>query len=153
MAEGQRLEEYLRLKKISQTFFGELIGASKSAVNKWIKNDALPNGSQLKQILINYPDLNIRWWITGEGEMIQSADRVNTLTDRNILTSKIGELVLEVEVCRKEKKELENKVRNEVEVLKLVARALQSLFSGEELEAMLEEMGDDGDRVREVMRL
>lgn len=73
----ERLETFLRLKKISKTEFGKRIGVSASYVTGIRKSLAQEKISSIAQ---EWPDLNIEWLLTGEGEMLktQSAHTVVT---------------------------------------------------------------------------
>lgn len=73
----ERLTEYLKTKRISKSEFGKVIGVSNayvSAIRKTISTE------KIQSIAASYPDLNIEWLLTGEGEMLktQSANSVVT---------------------------------------------------------------------------
>lgn len=65
----ERLKAYLRKKKITQTTFAESIGASVTYVNALRRGF----GSYEGKVRELYPDLNIGWVITGDGEMFNGA--------------------------------------------------------------------------------
>ena len=72
----ERLTKYLRDKKISKSEFGRLCGVSNAYVTslkKTIGSDVL------RTIGLKFPDLNIEWLLTGEGQMLkpQSANSVS----------------------------------------------------------------------------
>lgn len=64
----ERLHYFLEYKNISRGKFGLQIGASRS----WANNigDSLRK-AMLDKIKAHYPELNIHWLLTGEGEMIK----------------------------------------------------------------------------------
>jgi len=64
-----RLIKYLLLKKISQRSFEVKIGLSNGYINN-IRKSIQPD--KLQNILLNYPDLNIEWLLTGKGEMLKN---------------------------------------------------------------------------------
>lgn len=73
----ERLTEYLKAKRISKSEFGKVVGVSNayvSAIRKTISTE------KIQSIAASYPDLNIEWLLTGEGEMLktQSANSVVT---------------------------------------------------------------------------
>lgn len=70
-----RLIAYLDYKQISKTEFGRTIGVSNSYVTS-IRKSIDPD--KIKSIASNYPDLNIEWLLTGNGEMIEQ-DRLITV--------------------------------------------------------------------------
>lgn len=64
----ERLTKYLCDKKISKSEFGRLCGVSNAYVTslkKTIGSDVL------RTIGLNFPDLNIEWLLTGEGQMLK----------------------------------------------------------------------------------
>lgn len=72
----ERLTKYLEVKKISKSEFGRVVGVSSAYVSS-ITRTISP--AVLKTIGLNYPDLNIEWLLTGEGQMLkpQSANSVS----------------------------------------------------------------------------
>lgn len=73
----ERLTEYLKVKKISKSAFGRAINASSAFVTSIRKTIG---AEKIQAIALNFPDLNIEWLLTGEGEMLktQSANTVVT---------------------------------------------------------------------------
>lgn len=65
----ERLESFLKLEKISKTEFGKRIGVSASYVTGIRKSLAQ---EKISSIAREWPDLNIEWLLTGEGEMLKS---------------------------------------------------------------------------------
>lgn len=66
----QRIKTYLKAKRFSGKYFCEAIGVSSgyiSGMRKSIQPD------KLNSIAIKFPDLNIEWLLTGEGEMLRPA--------------------------------------------------------------------------------
>lgn len=72
MSVKQRLIDYLKEKHIKGVTFTSEIGVSKGyigAISKSIGNDVL------NSISIHYPDLNIEWLLTGDGDMLKQNRR------------------------------------------------------------------------------
>lgn len=68
-----RLSAYLKEKKINKSEFGRSIGVSSayiSSMRKSIQPDKLDKISEA------YPDLNIVWLLTGEGEMLKGCTNI-----------------------------------------------------------------------------
>ena len=68
MSVKERLGKYLEFKKISKSEFGRVIGVSAAFVGS-IRKSIQPD--KVESIALNYPDLNIAWLLTGEGEMLR----------------------------------------------------------------------------------
>ena len=62
-----RLEAYLKAKKESKSEFGRKIGVSNSYISSMRKSIQPDKMEKIKKM---YPDLNIEWLMTGEGDMI-----------------------------------------------------------------------------------
>lgn len=63
----ERLIKYLKYKNISNSEFGRIIGVSNAYVTS-IRKSIQPE--KIQSISLNFPDLNINWLLTGEGEML-----------------------------------------------------------------------------------
>lgn len=82
----ERLINYLKYKGISQIKFQESIGAS----NGYVRNIVNTIGATYAhKISMAYPDLNMGWVITGEGEMLNDVaqNRVNTNNIENSINN------------------------------------------------------------------
>lgn len=75
MTVKQRLTEYLDKKNISKSDFGRTIGVSSAYVTS-IRESISPD--KIKSIALNYPDLNMEWLLTGEGEMLNTNTKLPT---------------------------------------------------------------------------
>lgn len=65
----ERLESFLKLKKISKTEFGKRIGVSAAYVTG-IRRSL--SQEKISSIAREFPELNIEWLLTGEGDMLKS---------------------------------------------------------------------------------
>lgn len=65
----ERLEYFLKCKRISKAEFGRSIGVSAAFVTS-IRKSIQPD--KIEAIKAAYPDLNITWLLTGEGDMMVS---------------------------------------------------------------------------------
>lgn len=81
MAVKERLIEYIKFKGISIRLFCRTSGLSESYVTS-IRSSIQPD--KLDKIAKHYPDLNIGWVLTGDGDMIKVSTQLPTI-DREIL--------------------------------------------------------------------
>lgn len=79
MAVRDRLKAYLKEKNISQADFAIGIGASTGYVNAIVKTIG---SDKLAIIREKFPDLNIGWLLTGEGEMLKEVADVTIPSHR-----------------------------------------------------------------------
>ena len=72
----ERLISFLKYKNLNMSEFARRIGVSNAFVNS-IRKSIQPD--KIISIANNFPDLNIEWLLTGEGEMLKedSAEKVN----------------------------------------------------------------------------
>lgn len=66
-----RLLQYINFKCITKAFFEKSIYAS----NGYINNVKTLGSDKLEDILNKYPDLNIEWLLTGNGNMIKESNK------------------------------------------------------------------------------
>ena len=65
----ERLTSYLRYKGINKSEFGRMIGVSSAYISS-IRKSIQPD--KVEKIASSFPDLDVSWLVTGEGEMIKS---------------------------------------------------------------------------------
>lgn len=70
-----RLQQYIDYKKISFNAFDKSIDASNGYIGRQIKNQASIGGDVLEKISCTYLDLDIRWLITGKGDMLYKEEK------------------------------------------------------------------------------
>jgi hypothetical protein len=66
---GVRLKDFINYKKIKNLEFAAAVSATQQEVTNWSNGRGLAV-NRLVDILKSYPDLNARWLLTGQGEMI-----------------------------------------------------------------------------------
>lgn len=69
MTVKNRIIEFIEAKKISKRGFADSIGKSNSYVNNIVSTIT---ADVLNKIRIVYPELNIDWLLTGEGDMLKN---------------------------------------------------------------------------------
>lgn len=111
----QRLMDFLAFKKIGQGKFESMTKLS----NGYINNLKSSIGSdKLQNIIYVFPDLNILWLLTGNGNMINSLELQNEVADPpteykvNIIDykNKYLEVLEEIKNLSKETIKLQNKI-------------------------------------------
>lgn len=88
----QRLSFFLKERKISKSEFGRLCGVSNAYVSS-LKKTIGPD--VIRAIGLNFPNLNIEWLLTGEGEMLKSQSTKSPTTNteqsnNNVLSDRQG---------------------------------------------------------------
>ncbi len=64
----ERLVAYLKFKGINKSEFGRIIGVSNAYISS-IRKSIQPD--KVEKIAASFPDLNVSWLVTGDGEMIK----------------------------------------------------------------------------------
>jgi len=70
---NKRLEVFIKSSNISKVDFALSIGRVKQDIDRWVNGGIKIPVPSLTDILKTYPDLNARWLLTGEGEMLTSS--------------------------------------------------------------------------------
>ncbi len=65
----QRFREWLKSSEYSQSDIARALNVSKQNVNMWVKSSRDIKLDTLKKLKSSFPELNVNWIITGEGEM------------------------------------------------------------------------------------
>lgn len=106
-SKGDRIIERLEQRKDTcgetHAQFGRKHGLSSSAVNNIFgSRKSVPGGIVLAQIAENDPELNMRWLLTGQGEMVEpSTEQLETLNRRlNSLAKKLSSMEETNEILR-----------------------------------------------------
>ena len=86
MGATERVKQYLSYKGVSKYKFYQKTGFS----NKFLDNSSNMGTNKAEIIIRYYPDLNLEWLITGEGQMLVSGD-VQEYPDGHSLENQIVE--------------------------------------------------------------
>lgn len=78
MSRNQRFSKVLSDKNISQTEYARRIGVSSAAVNAWCNKGGL-GIDPIERLLVEFPDVDARWLITGE---CSESDKLEVVRDR-----------------------------------------------------------------------
>jgi len=74
----ERLSEFIRKQGVSVRSFEQKISASDGMIRRAINNNTDIQCKWIENIADNYPNLNIEWLLTGHGEMLKEAKRINS---------------------------------------------------------------------------
>jgi len=78
IAINQRVKEYFKTTGLKQIDFAKAISTSGDRVSKWFRDEEKITGDYVIEVVSKFPDLNARWLLTGEGDMLtDSAEREN----------------------------------------------------------------------------
>lgn len=78
MKVGERLNTLINHLNHNISSFSKSIGLSSNVtLMRIVKGDTTPSFSTLQKIKITYPEVNIEWLISNEGEMIKNLDKSN----------------------------------------------------------------------------
>ena len=65
----ERIKQYMDYKSISAGELSSLLEVQRSNISHILNGRNKPGASFIERLLINFPDLNARWLLTGDGEM------------------------------------------------------------------------------------
>lgn len=74
MTVRERLILFVKSQKISNSEFCRTIGVSNAFISS-MRKSLQPD--KIESIALNYPELNIDWLLTGEGQMLKSESSIN----------------------------------------------------------------------------
>lgn len=99
MTIGERFALVLKEKNVTQKSFAEQVGVTEQSISKLIKGQTQsPKADLIAQLTIMFPDVNLRWLLIGEGEMLKEGMSVEAIT------------LQELEDLRKENSKLKDKI-------------------------------------------
>lgn len=82
----ERIAYFVEKKGISLNSFSQRLGVSNSYFSKMIKNKASVGSNIIENILRIYPDLNTRWLLTGEGNMLNTNNNIEGIDKSELPT-------------------------------------------------------------------
>lgn len=95
MSHYQRLLKFIKFKKKSPREFSLEANIEYNKFNKYVNGTTKKPGIDVViAILTTFPELNLRWWLVEEGEMLQS----NAIPDDSVLVKKSEYAALGVEL-------------------------------------------------------
>ena len=67
-----RIKQYMDYKSISAGELSTRLDVQRSNISHILNGRNKPGASFIEKLLISFPDLNARWLLTGEGDMIEN---------------------------------------------------------------------------------
>lgn len=80
MSINTRVSKARKILKLTQQEFADVMNISRQSVNNIENNKHVPGSDLIAKILDKFPEINARWLLTGEGEMLTT----NTNTDNDM---------------------------------------------------------------------
>ena len=77
----ERLNQILTLKKLSPAKFASIIGANPSTVSHILSGRNKPGADILRNIVEEFPDINMNWLLTGQGSWSNNPDEAQPTGD------------------------------------------------------------------------
>lgn len=78
---NQRLKEFIKLKKIDPPSLYKNVGVTRGTWSGWINSNKAISVEKLVLIIKELDNINVRWLLTGEGEMLEDATPDNQVTE------------------------------------------------------------------------
>lgn len=113
-----RLMHFIKYAGISARQFDLSIGASNGYTLRMKKNHASIGSDVIERIIQTYPQINLIWLITGEGEMLNPDPSLLDKEELNLTEQQRLELMIEDKIKERHQKELQellSEVTSEIE--------------------------------------
>lgn len=68
-----RIKKYMDYKSISAGELATLLEVQRSNISHILNGRNMPGAAFIEKLLVNFPDLDARWLITGDGEMLSES--------------------------------------------------------------------------------
>ncbi len=108
----ERLDQYMAYAGLNDNRVTNQCGLSIGAINSARKRGKSLNGDNIEKILYTYKELNARWLLTGEGEMISDISSTEGLEVTSFLKKQNSELMAKIDLLNQEIGELKNELRS-----------------------------------------
>lgn len=78
MSISQRITEFMEKKKFTPPEFYKPVGIGRIEFSSWVNSGKAISVMRIVSILRTYPEINARWFLTGDGEMMEGMISENT---------------------------------------------------------------------------
>lgn len=119
-----RLLKFIEYKGLTQSDFGKSIGVSAAFISS-MRKSIQPD--KIKSIALTYPELDIKWLMTGLGEMIVNNESNNVVRDE-VIPYGSNSSNIELLLLRKEKEKEEEFKEERSEYLKQISKLTDKVF-------------------------
>ncbi|MGB5370285.1 MAG: hypothetical protein WBN18_07630 [Flavobacteriaceae bacterium] len=116
-----RLMQFIKFSGLSARQFDLSIGAGNGYTLRMQKNSASIGSDVIENIIKTYPELNLVWLITGEGNMLKTDKKEPIMNFEDLPRSRQKEIELIIEEKIRERQEIELK-----RLLKEVTKEIES---------------------------
>jgi transcriptional regulator with XRE-family HTH domain len=90
---AKRISSILNKKEVNARVFADRIGRSQSSMSNVMNGKNKPSCDMLEGIASQFPDINLRWLITGEGEMCHTSPESSLAEQEPTLPFKDAETI------------------------------------------------------------
>ena len=110
-----RIKKYMDYKSISAGELSSLLDVQRSNISHILNGRNKPGAAFIEKMLVSFPELNARWLLTGNGEMVESdkiKDSNNLFSQKDIpargnLNKEIGQIQLNDSPVQNESKTID----------------------------------------------
>jgi len=122
-----RLMQFIKYVGLSARQFDLSIGASNGYTLRMKKNNASIGSDVIENILRVYPQLNVVWLITGEGDMLKKPEEVETLDFDHLPKSRQKEIedIIEQKIKERQEEELRHLLKEVTEEIEKTQKRLK----------------------------
>jgi hypothetical protein len=123
-----RLMQFIKYAGLSARQFDLSIGASNGYTLRMKKNNASIGSDVIENILRVYPQLNVVWLITGEGDMLKKPDDAETLDFDHLPKSRQQEIedIIEQKIKERQEEELKHLLKEVTEEIEKTQKRLNN---------------------------
>ncbi len=97
-----RIKKFIDYKGVTAGELAVILNVQRSNISHILNGRNMPGAAFIEKLLIKFPDLNARWLLTGEGEMLADAEMYIPGNNYNELSDKSVKVPLKEEITEKE---------------------------------------------------
>lgn len=122
-----RLMQFIKFAGLSARQFDLSIGASNGYTLRMVKNNASIGSDVIENILKVYPQLNVVWLITGEGDMLKKREEAEIIDFDHLPKSRQQEIedLIEQKIKERQEEELKHLLKEVTEEIEKTQNRLK----------------------------